>query len=40
MTEPEENSEEAKRAKRIIYWVMAGFIAGTVIALCYQAFSG
>ncbi|MDQ8179806.1 hypothetical protein [Pelagicoccus sp. SDUM812005] len=40
MEEPEENSEEAKRAKRIIYWVMAGFIAAPALALLYTMFSG
>ncbi|MFC0536156.1 hypothetical protein [Pelagicoccus mobilis] len=40
MEEPEENSEEAKRAKRIIYWVMAAFIVGPMIALAYKVFSG
>ncbi|EDY83381.1 hypothetical protein VDG1235_3008 [Verrucomicrobiia bacterium DG1235] len=40
MEEPEENSEEAKRAKRIIYWVMAVFIAVPLIGLLYVSFSG
>lgn len=40
MEEPEENSEEAKRAKRIIYWVMAVFIAAPLLALAYMGFSG
>lgn len=39
MEEPEENSEEAKRAKRIIYWVMAVFIAAPLIAFLYMGFS-
>ncbi|WP_281384112.1 hypothetical protein [Pelagicoccus albus] len=40
MNEPEENSEEAKRAKRIIYWVMALFIAVPAIAIFWNFFSG
>ncbi len=40
MEEPEENSEEAKRAKRIIYWVMTVFIAAPVLVLLYMFFSG
>ena len=39
MEEPEENSEEAKRAKRIIYWVMAVFIVVPVVAFLYASFS-
>ena len=40
MEEPEENSEEAKRAKRIIYWVMAVFIIAPLLALLFMGFSG
>ena len=40
MEEPEENSEVAKRAKRIMYWVTAVFIAAPVLALLYLTFSG
>jgi hypothetical protein len=39
MEEPEEKSEEAKRAKRIIYWVMAVFIAVPLVGMVYLAFS-
>lgn len=39
MKEPPENSEEAKRAKRIIIWVMALFILAPLAILAYQTFS-
>ena len=39
MKETPENSEEAKRAKRIIYWVMALFIIIPLVVLAYQTFS-
>lgn len=37
--EQPENSEEAKRAKRIIYWLMFVFIALPVAVLVYNLFS-
>lgn len=37
MEEPPENSEEAKRAKRIIYWVMAVFIAVPLLLLLFRS---
>lgn len=39
MEEPRENSEEAKRAKRIIIWVMAIFIALPILAFVFTTFS-
>lgn len=39
MEEPQENSEEAKRAKRIIYWVMVVFIVAPLLGYLYLHFS-
>ncbi len=39
MEETPENSEEAKRAKRIIWWVMAVFILVPVAVLLYLTFA-
>ena len=36
--EPPENSEEADRAKRIIYWLMAVFVAAPLAILLYRVF--